>query len=286
LQQMFRLKCAFCESRFGTVAPFNVEHFRPKNGALDEQGKLSPDHYWWLGSEWSNLYAACVYCSKPKGSRFPVEGTRAPLRASENELRLERPLLLDPCLDHPEEELTFDAEGSVGSNTKRGQTTIKTFNLNRSELVQRRKSHVSELATHWNQVVLHTGPQGWSGAANEVRKDLQSLREFLLPDRQFLALTHQCLQLWALDLIDRLPIFRAEFSDLLKLRTTVSAEPPAKTPTKGSGPVVPMTAAGAKQQIAETIGRFKEVEKAESKFSVTKAADREKFTNPALNGQL
>ena len=120
LEQLFHGKCAFCETNYSAVSPMDVENFRPKGGAIGTDGKLSPLHYWWLANEWFNLYPACAECNRSKGPRFPVEGARAPISATEAEIRKEKALLMDPCVDHPEFDFIFNAYGDVGSHSIRG----------------------------------------------------------------------------------------------------------------------------------------------------------------------
>src|SRR5690348_7674048 len=83
LADLFHGKCAFCETDYSAASPMDVENFRPKGGAIGADGKLSPLHYWWLAYEWFNLYPACAECNRSKGSRFPVDGPRAPVHATE-----------------------------------------------------------------------------------------------------------------------------------------------------------------------------------------------------------
>jgi hypothetical protein len=56
LAKLFHGKCAYCESSVLHVQPYAIEHFRPKAGAIGLDGIFSPDHYWWLAFEWTNLY--------------------------------------------------------------------------------------------------------------------------------------------------------------------------------------------------------------------------------------
>src|SRR5262249_13838491 len=72
--------CAFRETRV-YPADFGVDHFRPKSRALDLDGRVDPDHYWWLAYEWENLYPVCSFCNMSKhGAQLPftaVAGTSA-----------------------------------------------------------------------------------------------------------------------------------------------------------------------------------------------------------------
>ncbi|HEX7809336.1 MAG TPA: AAA family ATPase, partial [Thermoanaerobaculia bacterium] len=144
LTQLFEHKCAFCESLI--LSDENAAaHFRPTDGAIGLDGKFSADHYWWLGFQWENLYAACSSCIRAKGLRFPVQGTRAKLgEPYEKVVASESPLLLDPCIDNPTEHLVFAMNGRVSSATERGRATIEIFALNRAALVQGRRQAMRE----------------------------------------------------------------------------------------------------------------------------------------------
>lgn len=137
LEELFHGKCAYCETFYASSAPVDVEHFRPK-GAVDGE----PDHpgYWWLAMSWSNLLPSCIDCNRRRtqptpdqsaslfaladGARrpenvrsvltgkkdsFPVAGTRALPEASD--FTAEEALLLDPCVDEPEEHIDFNVGG-------------------------------------------------------------------------------------------------------------------------------------------------------------------------------
>ncbi len=145
LDAAFHGKCAYCESSVsGESHP--LDHFRPRQGAMNGDGGFSPDHYWWLVLDWENLYQCCRECNQFKGQRFPIAGRRARFPTSGEALARERPLLLDPCRDEPDEHLVFQEDGRVASETERGQVTIEVLSLNRPDLVERRRKAASELA--------------------------------------------------------------------------------------------------------------------------------------------
>jgi hypothetical protein len=80
------------------------------------------------------------------------KGPRAKLGASwyERELKIEKPLLLDPCEKgfDPDAHLVFDSEtGRVAGLTKRGKVTIEIFDLNRSELIEARKGVLAKVVS-------------------------------------------------------------------------------------------------------------------------------------------
>ncbi len=129
LGELFQGKCAYCEQPLPASA-LVVDHFRPRSGAVGLHGSFNLDDYWQLAYEWSNLYAACPECSLLKGSRFPVEG--------------DQPLLLDPCVDDPEQHLVFLDDGRVATLDERGRVTIAVLGLNRSSLVATRLAALAE----------------------------------------------------------------------------------------------------------------------------------------------
>lgn len=138
LRNQFRNKCAFCESHL-SASRGEVDHYRPKSQALGASGDESPDHYWWLAYEWSNLYLVCEECNRLKGNRFPVGAQRVVPETYEfDELDREEPLLLDPCRDEVEQHLGYTPAGMMLGLTDRGRATIDILGLNRIALVEQR----------------------------------------------------------------------------------------------------------------------------------------------------
>lgn len=124
LEELFHGKCAYCESLYGSQAPVDVEHYRPK-GSVEG----APDHpgYWWLAMDWANLLPSCIDCNRRrkqltpsafsdlgvlhesmltgKKDSFPIAGNRAIAEAKD--FATEQALLLDPTRDDPDQHLTF-----------------------------------------------------------------------------------------------------------------------------------------------------------------------------------
>jgi uncharacterized protein (TIGR02646 family) len=149
LLTVFHRKCAYCESPVDPASML-VDHFRPKANAVNQDGSVSADAYWWLIYEWENLYAACSSCSHLKASRFPVEGARAGYPATGQALLEERPLLLDPCIDDPDAHLVFSEDGRVASDSERGRVTINVLGLNRDTLVSGRQAAIATLRNEFS----------------------------------------------------------------------------------------------------------------------------------------
>lgn len=132
LEDMFNSKCAYCEGEVAAVSPQHVEHYRPAS------------RYPGLAYNWDNLLFACPHCNSthkrdyfpiaPTG-RTPAEHRRQPCsRTGIGEL----PLVLNPCLDTPEDHLTF-RNGRVVFLTARGRSTRRICGLNRDGLITARR---------------------------------------------------------------------------------------------------------------------------------------------------
>ncbi|HDR4872019.1 TPA: AAA family ATPase [Bacillus cereus] len=144
LEDLFQGKCAYCESIINSANSYGqINHYRPAKGAYFND-HYSPDHYWWLKYEWSNLYYVCQLCGNRKHKKFPILGKPAPIGAIGAELLSEEPLILDPCSDIPENHLIYNENGEVHSKTQKGKYTISLLGLNREQLVagRRRSLHL------------------------------------------------------------------------------------------------------------------------------------------------
>jgi len=144
VKSQFSDKCAYCESKISKELRGEIDHFRPRNGAKDFKG-FSEDHYWWLAYEWGNLYLTCEDCGRFKQSWFPVDSQRAEPGTSYEQVIREKNLLIDPCNDWPDEHLTFNKSGLAIAVTVKGDTTIQLLNLNRVDLIEKRKRAGREL---------------------------------------------------------------------------------------------------------------------------------------------
>lgn len=138
LRELFHDRCAYCE-RTGR----EIDHFRPRSRATRLDGSIDPDHYWWLASDWRNLYWACSECNLRKRNLFPIQGKAARPLSSWDQLGAELPLLIDPCSDSPQDHLRFLGDGLVVPLTDRGAATIKILQLNESFLSKVRSNQAS-----------------------------------------------------------------------------------------------------------------------------------------------
>lgn len=113
-------KCAYCESKFKHVAFGDIEHILPKNK------DARPDLY----VEWSNLTIACEVCN----------------RANKKDYYEPSDPLINPIEDEPNKFLMahgpfiYHVPGS-----RKGELTRIILDLNRNELIERRKEKIENL---------------------------------------------------------------------------------------------------------------------------------------------
>jgi uncharacterized protein (TIGR02646 family) len=151
LRIIYNNKCAYCESQLS----LEVEHYRPKGGL---SGVKNHKGYYWVTFEWSNLLYVCSECNRAKQHRFPIadDGVRIYLPQSDRRqwdvksksFRAEKPFLLNPEIDSPEEYLEFLVNGRIKAKngSMRGKKTIEICKLNRKPLrLYRRKKIIDDL---------------------------------------------------------------------------------------------------------------------------------------------
>lgn len=194
LQYLFHGKCAYCECRFRKTDTIEVDHFRPTSDAKQRSGAASRIHYWWLAYEYENLYPACAECRRHKATMFPVRGKRAAPGTRRDDLRQEKALLLDPCLDDPDKYLHFKDNGTVlpagrGRDAERAEVTIEVLSLNRRDLVRGRAKAIEEAVTACRATSRTQRPVGGGGApfshpAARIRRLVQPWLPYCAARRQ------------------------------------------------------------------------------------------------------
>ena len=162
LNTLFNAKCAYCESDIGATQPTDVEHFRPKGGYIVRNTTTNEDEFTraWLSLAGGALGKPCAFLYRlqsranagipdgrfgkvGKANKFPIASERTRAKKSGDEKR-EKPLLLDPCSDKPEEHLEFTKDGIIrpvlqnNRESKRGKVSIEVYGLARKGLVRRR----------------------------------------------------------------------------------------------------------------------------------------------------
>jgi len=216
LQDMFYNKCAYCEAYIPHISPTEIEHFRPKG------------HYYWLAAEWSNLLLSCIHCNRPmkhwvpgasnkvlsgKHTHFPVKNdnkNRWTSPKSKKKSQDERfRLLIDPCVDDPEEYFQYVQTGNEIGNimlkdgltpfkTERAQESIRLYGLCRMELVGCRARIVTQIFE--KIVVIDREIESFNAASTQtlknkhagyVREYIAQLVRFTEPPSEYRALAIQ-----------------------------------------------------------------------------------------------
>lgn len=137
LSQFQHGKCCFCERGRDSNRESDVEHFRPK---LANKNQPAPNHngYWWLAYDWDNLFFVCSECNSTyKKNLFPLIDEAARAIKKDDDISQERPYLLNPVADDPEQFIIYDYTndkipvpvGSANDHSGRGAKTIELFGL-------------------------------------------------------------------------------------------------------------------------------------------------------------
>jgi uncharacterized protein (TIGR02646 family) len=222
LKDAFGGRCAYCETFYDATQPTAVEHFRPK-GEVTIAGRRTPPGYWWLASNWNNLLPSCTDCNSPRKQDFPAglpatagKANAFPLPTEkrrahrDGEEKNERPLLLHPYFDDPEEHLEFVWDtGTVddgqirprrirGRESVRGRTTIEVCALQRLGLVANRRRHLIKLVALLEVVAQRKAEAAKAPGDPDARKAFEdavvAVRETFTDDDEYVAMTHQVIK--------------------------------------------------------------------------------------------
>lgn len=196
LKQLFHNKCAYCESIVTHVSYPHVEHWRPKGGVA---GESSHNGYYWLASEWSNLLLACSVCNgaSHKGNHFPIARGSSYAFRSNQDLAIERPLLINPCLEtNLSLHLSYRKKGGVQGITVEGKKSIEVYGLNRHDLLVERKKFADIVVGQLEDINYFVGElreavaTGRSQASHtkikrQIKQKVENLKKFCGSDFQY-----------------------------------------------------------------------------------------------------
>jgi len=153
LEKLFNYKCAYCENSI-EESGWNVEHFRPKGRVAE---RVDHTGYYWLAYTWENLFPSCTPCNQKrkdpptwderiwgitggKVDHFPIRDENKRVMTPEDNFENEEPLLINPCVNNPENYFVYDILGNIlaVNNNDKAFETIKYFNLKRKRLKRKR----------------------------------------------------------------------------------------------------------------------------------------------------
>jgi uncharacterized protein (TIGR02646 family) len=206
LEEIFKGKCAYCESPYGAVYDGDVEHFRPKLQIDMGKGQkaLKPGYYW-LANTWENLLLSCMHCnqrrkhliqgvedevSMGKLDQFPLSDEKKRAKYGDDLKKEEKVrLLINPCTDEPERHFEYEErEGVIRGLTNQGKTSIDVYALQRVKLVRARKN-ILDLMFMQMQLT-KTSLEAFNASNTSANKanlnaHLNNLLEFTEPDRPY-----------------------------------------------------------------------------------------------------
>ncbi len=105
--------------------------------------------------------------------------------ARRSELAGENPLLIDPCVDDPEQHLIYLSSGEVVAVDERGRVTIDVFALNRADLVTARKEAVAEALENFKSIVRAYRREEYGLCAGLLVEAYSSNRPYAAVHRQY-----------------------------------------------------------------------------------------------------
>jgi hypothetical protein len=153
-----------------------IDFFRPISDAMDEEGNISPDHYWWEAIRPDNWMLTTSEVVSTKANMFPVFGERSKVPWDRRSLELvkrDNPVLLNPYEDDPwwyiqfpiwhiqsdymgrrelnESQTILPVELKQIENSKeRAWASIKAYNLASESLLIKRKKSVDKFRMQAN----------------------------------------------------------------------------------------------------------------------------------------
>lgn len=224
LERTFGGKCAYCEGSYEGRHPVDVEHYRPKGGYIFTDGKLKSPGYYWLAAEWKNLLPSCIDCNRRRKHRirggeirsagkanlFPLVDERARATAPREE-RNEKPLLLNPCDDHPERHLVFDDQGYVDPKRgrgdrldARGKASIEVYGLDRDGLVRSRQRVLKGMSvelSNFRRVVAILDDDPDNAAVADLLRDMKAqIEAHADPSQEYSEMARQVIETWKSEL--------------------------------------------------------------------------------------
>lgn len=223
LIELFKGKCAYCESKFLHVYSGDVEHFRPK-GEITEADDPKKPGYYWLAADWDNLLLSCRNCNQKlkhevygqsgkqalgKMNQFPLTDNTKYIRKHTQDYKAEEDfrLLLNPCIEDPEEHLEFDIKHAIikpkkigGKTSEMGKKSIEVYVLQRVPLVLARERYLIDILAQIQRIKEAVkNVSDHQGENSDIQfyydkileRELSRLKVFIKPTEEFSAMAKQ-----------------------------------------------------------------------------------------------
>jgi hypothetical protein len=151
-------KCMYCESKVLAIDYGDVEHIKPK--------KLFPD----LEHEWENLGFSCRKCNTNKSNKFdPV----CPY--------------INPYEEVPDDFMvSFSELVSARKGNPRARITIEDIDLNRIELLEKRREKLQSLEAVFNELALQKNTTLAEKAMEAIKNHCEDQHEYSFILKNFL----------------------------------------------------------------------------------------------------
>jgi hypothetical protein len=199
-------KCWYTEVKFAAEYP-QVEHFRPKSCARDEDWKLCHGGYWWLAFEIDNYRLSKPMPNVVKGTYFPLKKRKRAAEDPNDSIDDEDALFIDPVDNEDSQLIAFNRLGQPEPikepaidldewDLKRIEFSIKRYRLDDIDLCNLRKAlwqSISERFDEYRKLLKQAKDENskvFAGQAIQVKKDLKKL--LTNPDQEFTAVIRDC----------------------------------------------------------------------------------------------
>ncbi|MFZ2956556.1 MAG: hypothetical protein WA705_06675 [Candidatus Ozemobacteraceae bacterium] len=195
-------KCWFSEAK-DCFNHWDVEHYRPKKSAKDEDG-TEHEGYWWLAFDWNNFRICGNAGNRKKGTFFPLRSGCS--RCSPcGDHRSEDPLLLDPIDEDDPGLISFNLEGraipaahvSDPWEKKRVKYSVERYNLDFPPLMDKRKTVWTDcwgkIQEYRREVATYTKDKSNAIARDRFKQAAKHLRDLMKEEKEFSAVARACI---------------------------------------------------------------------------------------------
>ena len=198
-------KCWYTEARFTAEYP-QLEHFRPKSCARNEDWDKCHEGYWWLAFDIENYRLSKPMPNTRKGSYFPLRERAMAVCGPGIAVTRESPMFLDPSNEDDAELIGFNSLGQPEPcrepavdldawDKLRIEFSIKRYGLDDRELCEQRKAlwvAISAMFDEYATFGLKAKRERCLESAGKAKQIKTELRKYLEPKREFTALIRDC----------------------------------------------------------------------------------------------
>ncbi|RWI18633.1 MAG: hypothetical protein EOQ92_22985 [Mesorhizobium sp.] len=212
LLEMSHEKCWYSEAP-DAVSDWHVDHFRPKNRALDED-RTPHEGYAWLAFDWKNYRIAGSYPNSPhtddegktrgKWDYFPLGNGSPRANWNNRDFTNEICLILDPAKKNDPKLMTFDEEGVPipsdplnAISKKKVAVTVHYLFLDSPRLISARKKKWRE-TSDWIEEYQKVCPENYEDCTaldvERFERHIERLSAITGPEAAYAATARACLR--------------------------------------------------------------------------------------------